>query len=89
MESQLSYATKEDMWRLQETLGEISATQVQQSDRIIRLERRRDDDGRVKSVWGPSSPFTSVLGASHPGMSSRLKMKIKLMLSRLQLEPRC
>jgi hypothetical protein len=72
MEPQLSYATKEDIWRLQETLGEISATQVQQSDRIMRLERRRDDDSRVKSVWGPGSPFTSVLGSSHPGISSTL-----------------
>lgn len=65
MDSQLPYATKDDIWRLQETLGEISATQAHQTERIMRLERRRDDDTRVKSVWGPSSPFTSVLGSSH------------------------
>jgi hypothetical protein len=69
MDSQPSYATKEDFWRLQETLGEISTMQAQQTERIMRLERRRDDDSRVKSVWGPSSPFTGVLGSSHTGMS--------------------
>ena len=60
MEAQ--YATKEDFWRLQETISDISTTQAQHSERIMRLEKRRDEDSRLKNVWTPSSPFTSMLG---------------------------
>lgn len=90
MDSQQPYALKEDIWRLQETLGEISATQAQQTERIMRLERRRDDDGRVKNVWGPSSPFTSVLGSAQTGMSCILAFHIALLRPfRFQLESCC
>ena len=58
------YATKEELWRLQESLTDISSTQSQHADRIMRLEKRREDDGRVKNVWTPSSPFTGVLGSA-------------------------
>jgi hypothetical protein len=58
------FATREELWRLQETLGEFSATQAQHSERIMRLEKRRDDNVQVKNVWGPTSPFATVLGSS-------------------------
>ncbi|KAF2763298.1 UCH-domain-containing protein [Pseudovirgaria hyperparasitica] len=38
--------------------------QSEHGDRLSRLERRHDDDARLKSVWGTSSPFPSVLGGT-------------------------
>ena len=64
MESQLAFASRDDIWRLQESLNEISTIQGQHTERIMRLEKRRDDDTRLKSVWGPTSPFPGRLGDS-------------------------
>jgi hypothetical protein len=66
MESQLPLASRDDIWRLQESVNELSATQAQHADRIMRLEKRREDDVRVKSVWGPMSPFPGGLGSAGP-----------------------
>jgi hypothetical protein len=68
MDSQY-FASKEDIWRVQEEMKDIYATQADHADRLMRLERRRDDDSRVKSVWGgPQSPFPGVMGGtSHQG----------------------
>ncbi|KAI4134634.1 MAG: hypothetical protein LQ347_001359 [Umbilicaria vellea] len=42
----------------------VYATQAEHSDRLLRLERRQDDDARVRSVWGNSSPFPSILSGT-------------------------
>ena len=34
------------------------------ADRVARLERKHEDDSRLKNVWGTSSPFPSVLGGT-------------------------
>ena len=62
-----SFATKEELWRLQDSLEELSATQAQHTDRIMRLEKKGDDGVKSKTVWGPASPFPSVLGSTHQG----------------------
>ena len=66
MESQLPLASRDDLSRLQESFNELSTIQAQHHERIMRLEKRRDDDVRVKSVWGPMSPFPGGLGSSAP-----------------------
>ncbi len=66
MESQPPSASRDDIWRLQESLNELSTIQTQHTERIMRLVKRRDDDTRVKNVWGPMSPFPGGLGASGP-----------------------
>jgi hypothetical protein len=66
MESQLPFASRDDIWRLQESLNEIATIQGQHTERIMRLEKRRDDDARVKSVWAPTSPYPVGLGGSGP-----------------------
>ncbi|KAK4503262.1 hypothetical protein PRZ48_006690 [Zasmidium cellare] len=53
-----------DSWRLQNDVTRISQIQAEHADRIARLERRQDEDARVKSVWGNSSPFPSVLSGT-------------------------
>lgn len=65
-----STGNRDDFWRLQVTLNELSTTQSQHTDRIMRLEKRLDDGIRPKNVWAPASPFPSVLGGSHHGKSS-------------------
>lgn len=67
MDVHTSDTSRDDFWRLQEALNELSATQAQHSERIMRLEKRHEDGGKVRSVWGSSSPFPSALGSSHHG----------------------
>lgn len=48
----------------------LEETQQEHADRLSRLERQRDEDVRVKSVWGPTSPFPGILsGTPQHGMS--------------------
>jgi hypothetical protein len=42
----------------------VQQTVVDHSERLARLERQRDEDARLKSVWGTSSPFPSVLSGT-------------------------
>jgi hypothetical protein len=71
MDSQYAFASKNDMWRMQEEMKEIYATQADHADRLLRLERRGEVDTRMKSVWGPQSPFPGILGGtSHQGTYS-------------------
>ncbi|KAK5078801.1 hypothetical protein LTR64_002783 [Lithohypha guttulata] len=59
-----SFATREEIWRLQSAIDGLSTTQTQHAERIMRLEKRTEDGGRSKSLWGPSSPFPSGLSSS-------------------------
>lgn len=54
-------------WRLQNDVMRLQQVQSEHSDRIGRLERRQDEDARVKSVWGNQSPFPSVLSGGAGG----------------------
>ncbi|EMC99063.1 hypothetical protein BAUCODRAFT_389678 [Baudoinia panamericana UAMH 10762] len=58
------YSSNNDTWRLQTDVARIQQVQAEHSERIARLERRQDEDARVKSVWGSSSPFPSVLSGT-------------------------
>ncbi|KAE8352245.1 hypothetical protein BDV28DRAFT_149222 [Aspergillus coremiiformis] len=66
MDAQFSFASRDDIWRVFEELKELHATQFEQAERIARLERRRDEDARLRSVWGPLSPFPSSVGGTIP-----------------------
>ncbi|KAL4913294.1 hypothetical protein BDW62DRAFT_192958 [Aspergillus aurantiobrunneus] len=66
MDAQYPFASRDDIWRVFEELKELHATQFEQAERIARLERRRDEDVRLKSVWGPLSPFPSSIGGAVP-----------------------
>jgi len=62
-----SFATKEDFWRLQTAVNDLTTAQAQQGERIMRLEKKGEDGVKSKSLWGSSSPFPSALGSSHTG----------------------
>ena len=64
MDPQFAFASKDDIWRLQADMNTFHATQSEHADRLLRLERRQDDDARMKSVWGQSSPFPSILSGT-------------------------
>lgn len=64
MEPQFGLASRDDLWRLQNEMKNVYATQAEHADRLMRLERRQDDDTRLKSVWGGQSPFTSILNGT-------------------------
>ncbi|CRG90564.1 hypothetical protein PISL3812_07608 [Talaromyces islandicus] len=64
MDAQYPFASREDIWRVFEEVKGLYSTQLEHSERITRLERRREDDMRLKSVWGPLSQFPSAIGGS-------------------------
>lgn len=66
MDAQYPFASRDDIWRVFEQLRDLHAVQFDQGERIARLERRRDEDARLRSVWGPLSPFPSSVGPSLP-----------------------
>ncbi|QIX01093.1 hypothetical protein AMS68_006610 [Peltaster fructicola] len=53
-----------DAWRIQGEMTKIHQIQLEHAERLARLERRQDEDARVKSVWGSGSPFPSVLSGT-------------------------
>ncbi|EAS35446.3 uncharacterized protein CIMG_00800 [Coccidioides immitis RS] len=61
MDAQYPFASREDIWRVHEEIKDLYATQLEHGERIAKLERRRDDDARMKSLWGPFSPFPSTV----------------------------
>lgn len=66
MDAQYPFASRDDIWRVFEELKELHAAQFEQAERIARLERRRDEDARLRSVWGPPSPFPTSIGGTIP-----------------------
>ncbi|EGP89290.1 uncharacterized protein MYCGRDRAFT_70165 [Zymoseptoria tritici IPO323] len=54
----------ETSWRQQSDIVRVQQVQAEHAERIARLERRQDEDARLKSVWGQSSPFPSVLSGT-------------------------
>ncbi|KLJ13110.1 hypothetical protein EMPG_11929 [Blastomyces silverae] len=70
MDAQYPFASREDIWRVQEEVKDLFAAQLEHGERISRLERRREDDARMKSVWGPLSPFPGSIGTVHHQESS-------------------
>lgn len=88
MDPQFAFASSADIWRLQDEMKNVYATQAEQSDRLLRLERRQDDDARVRSVWGNSSPFPSILsGTPQQGKHSRLSFMSNQVLMSLSTDP--
>ncbi|MCJ1251815.1 hypothetical protein MMC30_009053 [Trapelia coarctata] len=64
MDSQFAFASRDDLWRLQNEVKGVYTMQAEHLERISRLERRQEEDSRLKSVWGTSSPFPSILGGT-------------------------
>nr|POE58969.1 d-lactate dehydrogenase [cytochrome], mitochondrial [Quercus suber] len=58
------HSSNNETWRLQSEVVRLQQIQTEHSDRLARLERRQDDDARMKSVWGTTSPFPSVLSGT-------------------------
>ncbi|KAJ8603334.1 hypothetical protein MRB53_042187 [Persea americana] len=58
------YGNNNDTWRVQSEVVRLQQVQGEHADRIARLERRHDENARLKSVWGNSSPFPSVLSGT-------------------------
>lgn len=60
----IAFQPRDDFWRFQNEMIRVQQTQADLSDRVSRLERKQEDDSRLKNVWGTSSPFPSVLGGT-------------------------
>jgi hypothetical protein len=60
----VAFQPREDFWRFQNEMLRVQENQADLSDRVSRLERKQEDDSRLKNVWGTSSPFPSVLGGT-------------------------
>ncbi len=64
MDPQYGLASKDDLWRLQNEMKNVYATQAEHADRLMRLEQRQESDTRLKSAWGGQSPFPSVMNGT-------------------------
>ncbi|KAH0565593.1 hypothetical protein GP486_001008 [Trichoglossum hirsutum] len=68
----------------------VQLVQAEHADRLLRLERRQDDDARLKSVWGTSSPFPTLLEPIHIPSSDALtsfdQERQQSLLGNLQLD---
>ena len=64
------FASKDELWRLQNEMKSLNSAQTEQAERLLRLERRQEDDTRVKGVWGANSPFAGVLSGTQQGKRS-------------------
>lgn len=62
----VAFQPRDDLWRFQGDMLRFQQNQVDLADRVSRLERRHDEDSRLKNVWGTTSPFPSVLGGNTP-----------------------
>ncbi|KAF1942844.1 cysteine proteinase [Clathrospora elynae] len=60
----VAFQPREDLWRFQSEMLRVQENQADLADRVSRLERKQEDDSRLKNVWGTSSPFPSVLGGT-------------------------
>lgn len=60
----VAFVPHSESWRLYNDLLRLQQVQADHADRLLRLERRQDDDARMKSVWGGASPFPSVLSGT-------------------------
>jgi ubiquitin carboxyl-terminal hydrolase 4/11/15 len=60
----VAFQPRDDLWRFQDEMLSFQQTQAELVDRVSRLERRNDDESRMKNVWGTSSPFPSVLAGT-------------------------
>jgi hypothetical protein len=59
-----AFTPRDDIWRWQSEMLRVQQVQADHAERLLRLERRQDEDARMKSVWGASSPFPSILGGT-------------------------
>jgi ubiquitin carboxyl-terminal hydrolase 4/11/15 len=59
-----AFVPRDDVWKVQADLARIQQIQNTHAERLHRLEQRQDDDARAKSIWGPSSPFPSLMGGT-------------------------
>lgn len=57
----IAFQPRDEFWQFQ---NEMLRNQAELTDRVSRLERKHEDDSRLKNVWGTSSPFPSVLGGT-------------------------
>ncbi|KAI9891697.1 MAG: hypothetical protein M1814_002447 [Vezdaea aestivalis] len=64
------FAARDELWQVAADLTDIRTCQIVHAERIHRLERQQDEEARMKSVWGASSPFPGVLsGTPSSGMA--------------------
>ncbi|KAF2205264.1 cysteine proteinase [Delitschia confertaspora ATCC 74209] len=59
-----AFTPRADLWRFENEMLRVQQSQAELTDRVSRLERKHDEDNRLKNVWGTSSPFPSVLGGT-------------------------
>ena len=58
----LAFQPHDDFWRAQSHMLRVQQNQAELSERLSRLERKHEEDSRLKNVWGTSSPFPAALG---------------------------
>jgi hypothetical protein len=67
-------SNREELYHIQMDVKHVQAVQINQGERLLRLEKRQADDAALKSVWGNGSPFPGVLsGTPQQGRSALIR----------------
>jgi hypothetical protein len=75
-----AFQPRDEFWRFQDDMLRVQQTNAELVDRVSRLERRQEEDSRLKNVWGTPSPFPSVLGGTpQQGLIHRVPMQAPLL----------
>lgn len=65
--SSRAFTPQNEVWQLSSAMKSFQDVQDDHAERLSRVERRQEEEAKIKSVWGPSSPFPGVLS----GMSQQ------------------
>jgi ubiquitin carboxyl-terminal hydrolase 4/11/15 len=61
----IAFTPREDnIWRFQTDVAKLQQATAEHSERLLRLERRQEEENRMKSVWGNQSPFPGILSGT-------------------------
>ena len=87
MDPQSGLASKDDLWRLQNEMRNVYATQAEHADRLMRLEQRQDNDTLRKPPWsGNQSPYPGILNGTPQQGTQRFVMVAKKLLTSYTIE---
>ncbi len=76
-----TFAAREELWQLQNEMKAVQAIQLEQTERLHRIERRQEEDSRTRSVWGGASPFPGTLaGTPQQGTNVCLDLRQNILL---------
>lgn len=84
----VAFTPQNDIWRIQADMLRVQQTQADHAERLLRLEKRQEEDVRIKNLWGTSSPFPGVLSGTPQQGEQKKKRNCKMTKDRSEKRAR-